>query len=382
MNTQRIARLEIIHLRHALSQPIQTTMGAMEHRPALLLRIEDADGAQGWGEIWCNFPPGGDRYRAELASHVLPQALAGLGMECTEPAQWLERRLHRLCLQAGEPGPVSQLAAAVDIAIHDLRARRQGVPLAEALGGKLQAVPAYASGISAARAQSQIERMRALGYRHFKQRIGYGAEDGLPQLQASAESMQPHEQLMADANQAWELPVAIERCQQLERLDLGWLEEPLEADAAKQDWQTLRQHCAMPLAGGENLRTRQDFDSAIQCNTLDVVQPDICKWGGLSGGRQVAMQAIDRNLRYCPHYLGGGIGLLASAHLLSAVGGDGLLEVDSSENPLQELLAGSLALTDGRLLPPRGAGLGVDPDPTAWRDWLVSQREHAIAPSA
>ena len=43
---------------------------------------------------------------------------------------------------------------------------------------------------------------------------------------------------------------------------------------------------------------------------------------------------------FCPHYLGGGIGLLASAHLLAGVGGDGLLEVDANDNPLRDRFCG------------------------------------------
>ena len=60
---------------------------------------------------------------------------------------------------------------------------------------------------------------------------------------------------------------------------------------------------------------------------------------------------------------GGGIGLLASAHLLAAVGGDGLLEVDCNPNPLRELLAAPFPrLRDGRFLLSDAPGLGVAPD--------------------
>jgi hypothetical protein len=46
---------------------------------------------------------------------------------------------------------------------------------------------------------------------------------------------------------------------------------------------------------------------------------------------------------FCPHYLGGGIGLLASAHLLAGVVGDGLLKVDSNDNPLRERFCGPVS---------------------------------------
>lgn len=373
MTSNRFRKLQVLHLRHRLSNPIITTMGPVRARPALLIRLEDDQGSHGWGEVWCNFPPGGDFYRAELAANVLPAVLANMRVDEPEPGRHVEQQLHRLALQAGEPGPLKQLAAAVDIAVHDLRARRNGVPLAVELGGDLRPVPAYASGISAALHETQVLRMRKLGYRHFKQRIGYGKDDGLPQLQACAQGLLAGEQLMADANQAWDLATALQRCQQLDSLSLAWLEEPLPVDANGRDWNTLASQSHTPLAGGENMRDDETFALAIHAGDLTVLQPDICKWGGLSGGHRVATLALAKGRRYCPHYLGGGIGLLASAHLLSAVGGDGLLEVDSSENPLQLALAGgSILLENGLFQLPTGPGLGIDPDITGLSDMLVS----------
>jgi D-galactarolactone cycloisomerase len=68
-------------------------------------------------------------------------------------------------------------------------------------------------------------------------------------------------------------------------------------------------------------------------------------------------------LRYCPHYLGGGIGLLASAHLLAAVGGDGILEIDANPNPLRTETCGPLtAIREGRARLTDAPGLGFEPD--------------------
>jgi len=117
---------------------------------------------------------------------------------------------------------------------------------------------------------------------------------------------------------------------------------------------------------------------AVNQGSLSVVQPDICKWGGLSG--RVAQLAIDSNKRYCPHCLGGGIGLLASAQLLAATGHDGLLEVDSSENPLQELFAGdNRSLTNGLFQLGDGAGLGMVPDVASAKAYLLSDNSVMLA---
>lgn len=370
-----LCRATIHHFRHALPNPIATTMGPMTHRPALLLRLEDAEGAHGWGEIWCNFPPDGDYHRARLANRILPAALAGMSAETPDVFAQILLRLHRLIIQSGEPGPVAQIASGVDIALHDLRARRAGISLSEMLGGTVPAVPAYASGISPDKAPEQIERMRTMGYRQFKQRIGFGPDDGIGVAEETGQSLQDGETLMLDANQAWDLDTALRQSKRLANLDLIWLEEPLPADAPDADWQTLARAASMPLAGGENL-TGNAFERAITLGALQVIQPDICKWGGLSQTMKVARAAIASGRRYCPHFLGGGVGLAASAHLLAAVGGDGTLEVDSSENPFIPVFSGGgLALEDGMFPISTGPGLGFDPCVEALKESLTARVE-------
>lgn len=362
--TVAIARAEIFHFRHMLAQPIPSTMGPMSCRPAIMLRIEDADGAHGWGEIWCNFPPDGDLHRTRLAINVLPDALKGItGNTDPNPFKTISARLHRIALQAGEIGPVVQIAAGVDIAIHDLAARRAGQPLASYMGGNRLAVPAYASGISPDKYERQFERMRALGFVNFKQRIGFGRDDSLPEVESAASGLLPGERIMVDANQAWELHAAIAKAERLSAINPLFLEEPLPADTTLEDWKTLADTTDIALAAGENLRTQTEFDVAIEGKALRVLQPDACKWGGISGCLALARKVQKNDLSYFPHYLGGGVGLMASAHILAAAGGDGLLEVDSSENPLMEHFSASgLGLKDELFQLPEEPGLGFEPD--------------------
>lgn len=146
--------------------------------------------------------------------------------------------------------------------------------------------------------------------------------------------------------------------------NLGWLEEPLRADRPWTEWQALQATTAIPLAAGENLAGDAAFDAAVQAGVLRVLQPDAAKWGGISANWPIVQRAQAAGLRYCPHYLGAGIGLMASAHLLAAAGGDGLLEVDSNPNPLRTELAPPLQQidADGCIDLGEAPGIGVVPD--------------------
>ena len=75
--------------------------------------------------------------------------------------------------------------------------------------------------------------------------------------------------------------------------------------------------------------------------------------------RDRAKHALANGKRYCPHFLGGGVGLAASAHLLAAVGGDGALEIDSNPNPLRESLF-SPPISNGNISVSTTPGLGID----------------------
>ena len=70
--------------------------------------------------------------------------------------------------------------------------------------------------------------------------------------------------------------------------------------------------------------------------------------------------ALAAGRTYCPHFLGGGVGLLHSLHLLAAVRGPGLLEVDANPNPLREgILQDAFSVHDGSVSLPGGQGLGL-----------------------
>ena len=363
--TAPLRHAEVFVFRAPIDAPVRTSFGVMHDRPAVLLRVEDEDGLCGWGEAWCNFPSCGAEHRGRLlAETVLPSALSASWRDPGGLVGEVARKLRILRLQADEPGPMDQALACLDIALWDLAARRAGVPLHALLGdAAMTAMPAYASGINHPGVAETVARTRQEGYRAFKVKIGFGREQDEANIRAALGSLLPGERLAADANQAWTLEQALEALPRLRRYPLLWVEEPLACDRPAAEWAARAAAGRFTLAAGENIRGEAAFDGAIAAASVRVVQPDVCKWGGLTGCLRVARAALAAGLHYCPHYLGGGIGLLASAHLLAAVGGDGLLEVDCNPNPLRELLAAPFPrLRDGRFLLSDAPGLGVAPD--------------------
>lgn len=361
--TFAIRAIKAFCYRYPLTTPVVTSFGRMLDRPAVFVCVEDGDGHRGWGEVWANFPSTGAEHRARLVNEVLAPTITGFA--ASHPLDVFENLTQAtsvLALQCGEPGPFAQAISGIDLAIWDLYARRRQLPLWKLLGGSGSQIRVYASGINPTGSQQMAEAALRRGHRALKLKVGFDLATDRANL-ASLRQLIGDGMLAADANQAWSTAQALEIAPHFDEFDLAWLEEPIRADRPWEEWQTLRRHIDVPLAAGENIASRASFKQALGGDVLRVVQPDIAKWGGLSICFDIARDILGSGKIFCPHYLGGGIGLLASAHLLAGVGGDGLLEVDSNENPLRDLFCGPVIdIRDGRVTLSDDPGLGFEPD--------------------
>ena len=362
-------------LRLPISQPVRTSFGTMHDRPAVLVQARDADGAEGWGEAWCNFPPCGAEHRGRLIDTVLSAHLREREFESPAAAfAHLHEATAVLALQSGEPGPFAQAIAGVDLALWDLVARRNAQPLWRLLGGSDPTVGVYASGINPEHPERVVRARRDDGYRAFKLKIGFGTDIDIPNIERVVEAAGDGATVMVDANQAWSLEQALRMAVVVDRFDLAWIEEPLRADRPWSEWQELQRHSRTPLAAGENVAGARGFEELLASGAVRVVQPDVAKWGGISGCLPVVRRIRAQGATYAPHFLGAGIGLLHSAHLLAATGG-GMLEVDSNPNALRSLLCGPLARPgDGRATLTEVEGIGVHPDIPALRELCAASR--------
>jgi L-alanine-DL-glutamate epimerase-like enolase superfamily enzyme len=200
------------------------------------------------------------------------------------------------------------------------------------------------------------------GHRAFKLKIGFDPQRDRGNLRG-LRRLVGDRFLAVDVNQGWSVDQALKLAPPLEEFNLGWIEEPLRADRPWSEWRALQKRLTTPLAGGENIAGRENFAAALTAGVLTVVQPDAAKWGGITGCIAVARDVLASKRHYCPHFLGGGIGLVASAHLLAGSGGGGLLEVDSNDNPLRQDFCGAVAVVkDGEIVLPETPGLGIEPD--------------------
>jgi len=375
MDAIAIRSIQASVYRVPVEMPVQTSFGMLRDRAAVLVRVLDKDGVAGWGEIWCNFPTVGAEHRARLLIEtVAPLALARPWESPAACHATLSQALHVLAVQSGEPGPVAQVLAGLDIAMWDLLAKRRKLPLWRLLGGESNRVAVYASGLNPTAPERLAAQKAAAGYTAFKLKVGFGADIDEANLRNLRRTLGDSATLMVDANQAWDVAQARAMAARLSRFDLLWLEEPIGADAPMEDWRSLARDSDIPLAAGENFRG-DDFQRFLDSGTLKVLQPDLAKWGGFSRCIALREPAGRAGAWLCPHWLGGGAGMRAALHFKAAVGGKGYAEIDANPNPLRELLAGGLpAVQNGTMHLSDATGLGADPDLEAVARFLVAEQ--------
>jgi len=364
-----IVKVEHWVFRAPVLEPVANAFGAMSNRPALFLRISASDSAWGWGEVFCNFPQVGAEHRGRLLSSIVAPLLTGFADDAPAPVRnMLEVRTRRMAIQCGEPGPFAQILGAVDQALWDMAARRAGVPLWKFIAAQSgmganasERVRVYASGIGPERVVEVAQAKRAAGYRAFKLKVGFGTERDVGNLAAMRAALGADATIMVDANQAWSPADSPARMAELAPYAPHWVEEPMAADESLDSWRHLAKATPLALAAGENLRGLDAFEAALGAGFLRYVQPDVGKWGGISGCLDVARLAGPAGAVLCPHWLAGGVGLAASLHLRAALGPQGFAEVDANPNPLREEVC-PLVPDDGWISLPQAPGLGVEPD--------------------
>ncbi|WP_068310311.1 mandelate racemase/muconate lactonizing enzyme family protein [Polycladidibacter hongkongensis] len=375
---EKIERIELFALACQVDGGPISSLADMPIRNGLLIKLTAKDGAYGWGEAWCNYPPRGNRARLELLRDPIGPTLMK-----KERIQWpnlreeLEIELARMVIHTGEPGPFNHCLAGLDMAMADLFARRAGISLSRLLGANAtQRVNVYASSPGVGEVDTLAARLHKAGHTGVKIKVGFDLERDKDVLSRFRKGDAHNMMLCVDANQNWEGQGARDAINALEEYNLAFVEEAIRADASEEAWVSLARDVSVPLAAGENIPSFEKFKEHVDNNSLGVIQPDVAKWGGISGVVKSGKYARENGSGCTLHYMGTALGLAASLHTLAAIGGDGRVELDFNPNPLRTDLGDLVVQPENGTLPlPSGAGIGFEPDPEALHRFCVLKED-------
>ncbi len=268
----------------------------------------------------------------------------------------LQRQSRRLGL-----GVNSMAIAAIDVAIWDLIGKIHGQPLYKLLGGARDRIPAYISEIdlrSGGTVEQLTDRVKDYvrqGYGTVKIKIGKPElEEDIERISKVQELLGPGGTVLVDLNQKWSAAEAIQKGARLDRLNLGWIEEPtLMHDV--QGHRQLKQAIRTPIALGESLYSRQQFLEYLRADAVDIVQADVAFVGGITEWLKIAHLANAFGKPVAPHFM-----MELSLHLLCGVQNSFMLEnvVGGSLTELG-LLETPIEVKDGMGVPSELPGHGI-----------------------
>ncbi len=352
-----MARIEKVELRMVDLVPKVERTDAIQSfvsQETPIVTITDADGASGTGYSY-TIGTGGSSVMRLLADHLAPR-LIGRDAECIE-AIWHELEF---ATHATTIGAITSIAlAAVDTALWDLRAKKQGLPLWKLAGGARDRAPLYTTegGWLHIETQALVEdalAAKAQGFTGSKVKIGKptGAED-FRRLEAVRDALGDDYEIMTDCNQGFTVDEAIRRADRLKPLDLAWIEEPLPADDIDGHVR-LSQSTATPVAIGESLYSIRHFREYMARGACSVVQVDAGRIGGITPWLKVAHAAEAFDIPVCPHFL-----MELHVSLVCAVQNGKYVEYIPQ---LDDVTATRMRVEDGHATAPAEPGIGIDWD--------------------
>jgi o-succinylbenzoate synthase len=348
----KIERIEVRRLRLPLRFPFETSFGRTTAKDFLLVCVS-SDGVTGYGECVADDDP---YYLPETNGtvlHVLRDFLVplALGHEIAHPRDlgslFARVRGHEMA------------KAALEMAVYELEARRQQVPLYRLLGGRGGTI---ASGVSIGLQKGVGELLEKVaiekeaGYRRIKIKIKPGHDRGLV---SAIRALHPDLPLMVDANSAYSLADA-PLLRELDAHALMMIEQPLAWDDIV-DHATLQRQLKTSVCLDESIHSPEDARRALDIGACRVVNIKVGRVGGFAAATAVHDLCRARGVPvWCGGMLESGIGRLANVHLQTLPGFTLPGDTSASARYFEEDLIDPpvVVMPQGTIAVPEGPGIG------------------------
>jgi L-alanine-DL-glutamate epimerase-like enolase superfamily enzyme len=318
-----------------------------------VLVLTDDDGNQGLGYVHAIPAISTHGAGAAAALDLLAPVLVGRSLEETGAiAEAVDAML------AFQPSA----KAAVDMAMHDLLARRLGIPVHMLLGGRQRdsialsrILPIKSPADMAARAAV----LAAEGYTQLKLKLSGDTGMDVARVAAVRHAVGPDVRLTIDPNQSYSAKQMMRAYAQMERHDIALIEQPVPAD----DWAglaLLTRSLPVDIEADESAQTLGDVFRLVSERAVDVVNLKITKLGGLRRFMQ-AVHLCEAAQVGCRMGAAFGPSLMQAMSLQAASVIHRLPHACELAEHLQ-LLADpftGLAIDEGRMFLPGGPGCGV-----------------------
>jgi L-rhamnonate dehydratase len=264
--------------------------------------------------------------------------------------------LYAASLPYGRRGLAVMALSGVDLALWDLLAKAEGLPVYKLIGRRQkEQVRAYATGVDP-------EWYRDLGFTAHK--FPHRWTGDLAEYEQAANSAArarrlfgPEALLMVDSYMSWDAAVTQEMARRLAEYDIYWFEDVLTPDHLTEQARLRELVKPVLIAGGEHEFTPYGFAEVARHQALDIWQPDVTWCGGITATLRIIDLAEGVGARVVPHRGGEVWGL----HIIVATACDDLAEVLPGQHHVHkdQLWFDEPIPVNGYLSPTEAPGFGV-----------------------
>ena len=328
-----------LHPRH----PFAIARGSVSETHTVLVRIVDADGAEGWGEA------AGNRFYGETADTVRA-ALARYAPLLADADPWALEQVDAALLATLRGNPSAR--AAISAALHDLMGRRLGVPVWRLWGLDASRLPpsSYTIGIVDDEGELRRRVAEAAPYPVLKIKLGSAHDE---RILRTVRDAAPGKRLRVDANAAWSAKRAVAMLPLLAECGVELLEQPVAAHDLD-GLRFVRERAPMPVIADESCLVASDVARLAGC--VDGVNLKLAKCGSLREALRIVHVARAHGMLVMAGcMLESSLGISAAAQLaplLDYADLDGAALLSDDPFTGATIAGGAIALPDG-------PGLGV-----------------------
>lgn len=348
----RCHRLEV-----PLHTPFVTALRSTTTLSTTVVELVDAEGNRGFGEAPQVWRVTGESLAGAEACLAGPLADVVRGHDPDDLVPLLQR------VQASVVGN-NGAKAAMDIALHDLAARRTGLSLPRFLGTTTHRVATdvtVSAGEVEALGMTAHQRV-ADGFGVLKLKVGTDAATDVERIRTVRRAVGPEVRLRVDANQGWTPKEAIRAIRMLEDagVDLEFVEQPVAA-ADLAGMARVTAAVATPVMADESVFGVRDLVAVIDRNAADLVNVKLAKCGGLHVAHTLLGLAKAHGIgTIVGSMMEGPIGVGAAAALVAAHGTTYVSDLDAAWWAERSPVRGGAHYSAGSIVLPETHGLGIE----------------------
>jgi o-succinylbenzoate synthase len=308
----KIDRITLHHVSMPLKSHFETSFGRSYNRECILVEVS-AEGLDGWGECTADRDPGYSYETVGTAWHILRDylapALLAKGSIIIEDFHTITASIrgHHLA------------KAGIEMALWDLKGKREGRSLRECLGGKRPRVEVGVSVGLQDSTQVLVETVAFYlqkGYQRIKIKIKPGRD--VSETKAVRQAF-PRLALQVDANSAYNLETA-PSLYPLDELGLLLIEQPLAEDDLW-DHRQLQKSFKTPVCLDESITSLRHARQAVEMEACQIINIKPGRLGGLSEAVAVHDLCLAQKIPvWCGGMLETGVGRASNLALASLPG--------------------------------------------------------------